>query len=380
MTTNNISKELNKLLAKSSSYYIDLIRNKNNEFDFKKPVILFGAAKLSIVFINFLKNKGVKIVALSDNSAQVIGKKINGIEIIKKSKLKEIFGTDIQIITASLYYRDMIKDLKKLGFKNVFEPMYFSTLYSNDFDVLIWKNDIKLILKSKKLINNAFDILHDLKSQQIYFNIIKYRLLLDDKSLKGLSKLKDFNSEYFDKKIIHLTDSEVFLDGGAYDGDTIKLIIEESKNKYKNIFAFEPDNNNYKKMDKYVKNLNDPRIKLLKFGLGEKNEMLNFTNEGNLQSKVVKYGETRIKIIPIDKFIDKKITYIKLDIEGFEKKALKGAVKTIKKNKPKLTICSYHNSYDIWELPLLINKLHPDYKIFLRHYSDYLMDTICYAV
>ncbi|MEK7523076.1 MAG: FkbM family methyltransferase, partial [Patescibacteria group bacterium] len=88
---------------------------------------------------------------------------------------------------------------------------------------------------------------------------------------------------------------------------------------------------------------------------------------------------TQIKIVPIDKFINEHITYIKLDIEGFEKKALIGAKKTIKKYKPKLVICSYHNLNDIWELPMLIKKLRPDYKIFLRHYSDFLMDTICYA-
>ena len=380
MTDKKIIIELNKLLTKTSKYYIDLIKNRNNIFDFKKPVVLFGAAKLSIVFINFFKNKGVKIVALSDNSEQIIGKKINGIKVVRKSELKKLFGSNIQIIATSLYYRDILKDLKKGGFTNIFEPMYFSTLYAADFDVLIWKNDISLILKSKKLINKALDLLPDLKSRQIFYNIIKYRLLLDNESLKDLSKCKDLNSEYFDKKIIHLTDKEVFVDGGAYDGDTIKLMIKESKNRFKNIFAFEPDSNNFNKMNKYVNKLNDPRIKILEFGLGKKNETLNFTNEGNLQSKVVDYGETKVKIVTIDKFADKMITYIKLDIEGFEKNAIRGAVKTIKNCKPKLAICSYHNSNDIWKLPLLIKKLRPDYKIYLRHYSDYLMDTICYAV
>ncbi|NDK10360.1 FkbM family methyltransferase, partial [Candidatus Gracilibacteria bacterium] len=183
-----------------------------------------------------------------------------------------------------------------------------------------------------------------------------------------------------DKKIIHLSDNEVFLDGGAYDGDTIRLIIKESKNRFKNIFAFEPDNKNYKKINNYVRQLKDSRIKIFRLGLGDKNNTLSFTNEGNLQSKVIKYGKIQIKIVPIDKYIDEHFTYIKLDIEGFEKKALIGAKKTIKKYKPKLVICSYHNLNDIWELTILIKKFRPDYKIFLRHYSDFLMDTICYAV
>ena len=372
----NMLRELNQLLSKSSNYYKQLVIKNNLKFDFKKPVILFGAAKLGNVFTRFFKKKGTKILAFSDNNKQIIENIIDGIKIVNKNEIKKLYGKDIQIVATSLLYLEILTDLKKLGFNRIFEQMYFSTLYSKDFDVLIWKNDIKLIINNKKQINLAFDYLSDDKSRRIFFNIIKYRLLLNKNSFKNI---KDFESEYFDKKIIHLGDSEVFLDGGAYDGDTTKLIIKESKNRFKNIFAFEPDSKNYKKINNYIKLLKDPRIKIFRLGLGDKNNIFSFTNEGNLQSKVVEYGETQIKIVPIDKFINEHITYIKLDIEGFEKKALIGAKKTIKKYKPKLVICSYHNLNDIWELPMLIKKLRPDYKIFLRHYSDFLMDTICYA-
>lgn len=377
MINENMAKELNQLLSKSSNYYKQLVIKNNLKFDFKKPVILFGAAKLGSVFIRFFKKKGTKILALSDNNKQIIGKKINEIKIIGKNEIKKLYGKDIQIVTTSLFYSEILKDLKKLGFNRVFEPMYFSTLYSNDFDVLIWKNDIKLIINNKKLINLAYGYLSDKKSRQIFLNIIKFRLLLKNNLLKNI---KDFDSEYFDKKIIHISKSEVFLDGGAYDGDTMKIIIKESKNRFKNIYAFEPDNKNYKKLSDYVKRISDSRIKIYKLGLGDKKNTLHFTNEGNLQSKVIKYGETLIKIVPVDYFLETHFTYIKLDIEGFEKKALIGSKNTIKKYKPKLVICAYHNLSDLWELPILIKSIRPDYKIFIRHCSDFLMDTICYAV
>lgn len=377
MINENMAEELNQLLSKSSNYYKQLVIKNNLKFNFKKPVILFGAAKLGNVFIRFFKKKGTKILALSDNNKQIIGKNVDRIKIINKNKIKNLYGKDIQIVATSIYYSEILKDLKELGFSRIFNPMYFSTLYPKDFDVLIWKNDIKLFINNKKLINLAYGYLSDNKSRKIFLNIIKFRLLLNKNPLKNI---KDFESEYFDKKIINLSNSEVFLDGGAYDGDTIKMIIKESKNRFNSIYAFEPDNQNYKKLSVFVKQLSDSRIKIYKLGLGDKKNTLHFTNEGNLQSKVIKYGETLIKIVPIDYFIDTHFTYIKLDIEGFEKKALIGAKRTIKRYKPKFVICAYHNLSDLWELPILIKSMQPNYKVYLRHYSDFLMDTICYAV
>jgi hypothetical protein len=73
-------------------------------------------------------------------------------------------------------------------------------------------------------------------------------------------------------------------------------------------------------------------------------------------------------------------TFIKMDIEGAELVALKGAKQTIKKYKPKLAVCVYHKPLDIVEIPLYLKKLVPEYKLFLRHYSDFGFDTIRYAV
>lgn len=71
-----------------------------------------------------------------------------------------------------------------------------------------------------------------------------------------------------------------------------------------------------------------------------------------------------------------------MDIEGMEKKALIGASNIISKQHPKLCICVYHKSTDLWELPLFIKRMNPYYRIFLRQnspgvYGD--VQTVCYA-
>lgn len=69
-----------------------------------------------------------------------------------------------------------------------------------------------------------------------------------------------------------------------------------------------------------------------------------------------------------------------MDIEGAEYKALLGAEKTIKKYKPKLAICIYHKPEDVWEIPMLIHKINPNYRFYVRHYSLTTPETILYAI
>jgi hypothetical protein len=79
-------------------------------------------------------------------------------------------------------------------------------------------------------------------------------------------------------------------------------------------------------------------------------------------------------------FKNEKITFIKMDIEGSEPQALSGAEEIIKKQKPKLAICVYHKPEHLWEIPLYLKKIVPEYKIYIRHHTPLEYETVCYAV
>ena len=68
-----------------------------------------------------------------------------------------------------------------------------------------------------------------------------------------------------------------------------------------------------------------------------------------------------------------------MDIEGAEQNALEGAKDIILRNKPKLAICLYHKPEDLWEIPLYIHSLVPEYKIYIRHHSHTNEETVMYA-
>lgn len=87
-----------------------------------------------------------------------------------------------------------------------------------------------------------------------------------------------------------------------------------------------------------------------------------------------------IETIVLDEFLrGERVTFIKMDIEGAELDALRGASQIIKEQKPKLAISVYHRDDDIVAIPKLLTGLRPDYKLYLRHYSLLLNETVLYA-
>lgn len=148
---------------------------------------------------------------------------------------------------------------------------------------------------------------------------------------------------------------------------------------FKQIYSFEPEESKYK--DYFEISSKYDNIQLLTCGLWSKRDVLRFNAVNDGSSGVSENGIVEIPVISIDELLDgKPVTFIKMDIEGAELEALKGAQETIKKYKPKLAICVYHKPLDIVEIPLFLKQLVPEYKIYLRHYNISMYETVCYAV
>ena len=366
-----------KLVSKPTDFYKNKILKNNEIFDFDKPVILFGAAKMGVIYADLCKKNKIKVLVFGDNDKLKYGSLVKNIEVFSPNVLKYKYGKNVQIIITSLYDDEIKKQLIKLGFKNIWSHTFFSTIFAKKFSILSWTNYINTINTNKIDLIKCFKMLGDMKSKKVFLNIIKYRLNLDRKYLKLIaSNIKDV---YFDSDIYKISKNEIFVDVGAFDGDTIKLFIDATENKFKKIYCFEPDNKSYLYLKKFVDKKKDKRIRVFKCGLDLKKATVFFTNDGGLGSKISNSGE-KIEIIDMDSILKDKITLVKMDIEGCEIDALLGSKKTIINNKPKLAICTYHNLADLWEIPLLIKKINPGYKIYLRHYNEFLFDTVCYAI
>ncbi|MBR1859902.1 MAG: FkbM family methyltransferase [Selenomonadaceae bacterium] len=183
--------------------------------------------------------------------------------------------------------------------------------------------------------------------------------------------------QYFD--YFKPAENEVFIDVGCYDGMTAVDFTKWATKGYDYIYSFEA---NVHSISNCIENFKQHNLKgeVINKGLWHKMDILNFNAKNGQGSKITNNGDIRVETISLDEILNgKRVTFIKMDIEGAEYNALLGAEQTIKKWHPRLAICVYHKPEDILELPALILKINPDYKFALRQYRIDEGETVLYS-
>jgi FkbM family methyltransferase len=236
---------------------------------------------------------------------------------------------------------------------------------------------IKLLKESREKIDTVYSLLADEFSRTVFCNILKHRITMDFSCFNNIISEK----QYFPSDIFNLGDRECFVDGGVYNGETIADFVSATNNNFDYIYGFEPDRKNYRRLVKELVFKDGERLKLFNSGLYSINGRAGFNGQGNSSSCICGNGEDTVSLVRLDDIIgEHKPTYIKLDIEGAEEEALYGMRETITKYHPRLAISVYHKASDLWELPLLIHSMSASYSLYLRHYSNGLFETVCYAI
>lgn len=190
--------------------------------------------------------------------------------------------------------------------------------------------------------------------------------------------------QYFEDEIIEYNDYEFFVDAGSLNLGTSLEFIERAKNagtKTAKVVAFEPNREAFADCNRIAGMHNEEDITIYNAGLWSRDTRLHFI-EGSTGDSRVSDEETELSIdvMALDLHVKEPVTFIKMDIEGAEMEALKGCANIIKKDKPKLAICIYHKQEDLIDIPLYVKELVPEYKLYVRHYSNCNSETVLYAV
>lgn len=208
---------------------------------------------------------------------------------------------------------------------------------------------------------------------------------VNQKDIIYISDWRNNSSQYFDLFIPH--EHESFVDCGCYDGSTAYRFAgwcAEGGVTYDKIWSFEPDQKSYARCKEILKSLG--RCQLYSYGISDKKETVSFMANGYENARIIKDNSISesaiqsIEVISLDELLkDEKVTLIKMDIEGAEYDALRGAEQIIRKQKPRLAISVYHNPNHIIEIPKLLLSFQPDYKFYIRHYSLLANEIVLYA-
>lgn len=322
----------------------------------KKPVILYGMGLGAEKIMDTLEEYGVKADGIFASDEFVRGHFFRGFKVMKYSEVCEQYDDFNVVLCFATHLDSVIENIVKInGEHKVFAPdvpVAGGGLFSREF---IEENEDKF--------DTVYNALADEESKRVYLDIINFKVSGRIEYL--LKSFADKSSIYRD--ILKLNENENIIDLGAYDGDTIREFLEATDGKYDYITALEPDEKNFKKLLKNTEELDN--IACLNMGAWDKKDTLIFAKKAGRNSKLSAEGVS-VEVTDIDS-LELAPTFIKMDIEGSELKALCGMEKTIKKYSPKLYVCAYHRNEDLFALPLKILELDSDYKIYFRH-SKYI--------
>lgn len=356
----------------------DYLDDRKKVVENHEDVFLFGSARGGERVYEYLSGFGLekKIKYVIDNDPMKQGKLFHGILIIGADELCSIFSgcSEAVIIIASGSAHIIKKQLIEKGIPDkCLEPFVITNLQLDPTPFQYFK-------KHTDQIEKVYQLLADNRSRDIFISLINFKMTQEKKWLNGISD--DEHEQYFDD-VIHMDNRECFVDCGAYIGDTLDEYSERFNGEWEKYYCFEADEDIFKELNKHVAACKYVNVETINVGCWDKKETLNFEQQGSGSSSIVdnENGIT-INADSIDSILsDKKITVIKMDIEGAEQKALKGAEMIIKSQHPKLAISIYHSLEDFLFIPEMLKDYDDKYNIYIRHYRELTdSETVCYAV
>ena len=324
---------------------------KNSE----KPVVLYGMGDGADKVLRAFEKFNIKASAVMASDGFVRGQSFHGFRVKKLSELEAEYGDFTIALCFASQLPEVMETIRSVAKKHETlvpsVPVFGDILFDDGF-----------IGKYAEDMEHAYTLFADEQSKAVYKNTLSFyrtgELCLLDEITTGRDEA--FNS------ILKLGDNEVYVDLGAYNGDTIDEFLGFVNGSYRKMIALEPNAKNFEKLKAHCADI--PKTELWQLGAYSRNTILEFNNKAGRNSAIADSG-VKTRVVTVDTILcGTAATYIKADVEGADFDTLLGMKNTLKSCKPKLNFSAYHRFEDIFKLPLLIKKLNPDYKIYLRHH------------
>lgn len=339
---------------------LDFITERTDSWDFLKncgkPIFIYGMGDGALKILKVFDLYGITAAGFFASDEFVRGHSFMGHLVHKLSEIEEQINDFVIVLAFAAGYKSLTDRIYKIAEKHTViapeVPVFGNGLFTWGY-----------CLEHSEEIEEVYGLLADDLSRRVFSECINFKISGKPELLPGITTER---SEIF-QNIIRLSDEEVYMDLGAYDGDTVTEFINLSGGKYKKIYAVEPSSKNYKKLKQNVSTINNNKIISLNCAVWKEDTIIQFAEKAGRQASISDTGKEK-KARSIDSILEgSECTYIKMDVEGAEREAIKGMENTVKKYAPKLAVSLYHKTPDIFELPLMIHRLDPSYRLYMRH-------------
>jgi FkbM family methyltransferase len=348
------------------------------------PIVLFGAGGLGRRTLSMLRSNGRDVSAFVDNDVARWGSDLEGVPVLSPDDATARFASDglaIVTIWRAEGGHDFLatrEGLHEAGWQRVesFIPLFWS--YRADALPYITIDVPTNVLAARDDVLAAADLWSDSRSLREYVAQVRWRLTGDFAALPPAEA-----HQYFAEGIVEVGPDEVFVDCGAFTGDTL-LDVAKRVDSWRAYHAFEPDPASFDALQAAVATLPASmaeRVHLHKAATSEHRGKAHFSATGLGSASLSDQGTFEVELVAIDDVvIDPPPTFIKMDIEGAESAALDGGRRGIRDGQPLLAIAAYHKQADLWKLVKQVHDMMPAYQLFLRPHVPEGFDTVLYAL
>lgn len=327
------------------------------------PAAIYGMGFLGRWAVSALSAAGIRVAACYDGNPALSGALIGGIAVRGPDELASD-RPGFVFVSARHAVGPVRERLAALGTASTSADAFF---VARDFA--------------------AFRVIHDRladeRSRDVLCGVVAAMLTGDRTHLLPIFE----KEQYFALPQFCGIEKEVYVDAGAYAGDSLERFIWTHYGIFERAIAFEPGRRQFgalkTRTDRLIAEwaLDAEQIELVPAALGDHAGLEHAaTQSGQMTSLAVGSGSEEIRIMRLDDHLGGgRMTFLKADVEGMEMPLLTGAAETIRRHRPKLAICVYHYPTDIPVITHYLQSLVPDYRFALRHHSPQLMETVLYA-
>lgn len=343
----------------------------------EEKIIIYGAGCCGAMFAELLHKAGLGVECFFDKNPVKTGKKIMGILIQEPVLLDASSLVVVCLLKKGNLYQEIVQNLNQMGYRkiiHIYELRNEAWLFREQSLVLVPDSD--KVLKNLSRYDNLMKHLSDHFSCQVLEQIILFLIKDIDVNIPAL----EMSEQYFAYDVYQKIPKEYVVDCGAFKGDVMRIFLEKNNGLFAGYLAIEPDPSYLPFLLSAAEQYVAGKIEIKNCALSDKHETLRMHNYAGEDSVVCTGGEISVQAYPLDEIMNgRKCTFLKIDVEGYEKKMIQGAMKLIRDQKPVIAVAAYHHENDFYEIFELLEGICKDYRFYLRSYMNF-QETVLYAV
>lgn len=351
---------------------------------FQRPLVLYGAGETAITAARGLARRGVKVAAMSDRREERWGTHLGGVPVLSPTEAAATYGEEgvfvLSYRASDRAWEEAAAWLTGLGARRVVSVMHLLEKWPelNGWPTLpgsVWR-------ARADVVRRVHDTLADPVSRAHFLGHVRFRTHHERAALP----IGELSDQYFVEDLVRLQAGECFIDGGAFDGDSLGTFLERCRRvgDFGWVEAFEPDAATFSKLEGFVAGLpaaTRARVAIHRTALADKAGTLRFQDDGSHSAKADASAGVEVPCVALDDLLEGRTpTFLKLDLEGGEHPALDGLQRTLAQSRPIVAIAVYHHPEDLLGLPTRLMDTLQGYRFHLRSHNRFGVDVILYAV